>query len=93
MVKNHSTSTNLRFEEKLWRSAEKLRSNLDASEYRTVVLGLIFLKHISDLQGVRDSHQRALSVPPTARWEYLKNNIKELELGKLIDNAMEAIEQ
>ena len=39
---------NLGFEEKLWRAADKLRSNMDAAEYKHVVLGLIFLKYISD---------------------------------------------
>ena len=36
------------FEEKLWQSADKLRSNMDAAEYKHVVLGLIFLKYVSD---------------------------------------------
>jgi type I restriction enzyme M protein len=41
----------LGFEEKLWAAADKLRSNMDASEYKHVVLGLIFLKYISDAFG------------------------------------------
>ncbi len=36
------------FESKLWAAAEALRSNMDAAEYKHVVLGLIFLKYISD---------------------------------------------
>ena len=36
------------FEEKLWASADKLRNNMDASEYKHVVLGLIFLRSIVD---------------------------------------------
>ena len=36
------------FEQKLWTAADKLRSNMDAAEYKHVVLGLIFLKYISD---------------------------------------------
>ncbi len=36
------------FEEKLWQAADKLRNNMDASEYKHVVLGLIFLKYVSD---------------------------------------------
>ena len=39
---------NLGFEAKLWLAADKLRSNMDAAEYKHVVLGLIFLKYISD---------------------------------------------
>ena len=41
-------TTNLGFEEKLWLAADKLRSNMDAAEYKHVVLGLIFLKYVSD---------------------------------------------
>ena len=36
------------FEQKLWKSADKLRKNIDAAEYKHIVLGLIFLKYISD---------------------------------------------
>jgi len=35
-------------EKKLWKTADKLRKNMDAAEYKHVVLGLIFLKYISD---------------------------------------------
>jgi type I restriction enzyme M protein len=35
---------NLGFEQKLWQAADKLRNNMDAAEYKHVVLGLIFLK-------------------------------------------------
>jgi type I restriction enzyme M protein len=39
---------NLGFEQTLWAAADKLRANMDAAEYKHVVLGLIFLKYISD---------------------------------------------
>jgi type I restriction enzyme M protein len=39
---------NLEIEKTLWQAADKLRNNMDASEYKHVVLGLIFLKYISD---------------------------------------------
>jgi len=39
---------NLGFEAKLWAAADALRNNMDAAEYKHVVLGLIFLKYISD---------------------------------------------
>ncbi len=42
------TGANLGFEAKLWQMADGLRNNMDPSEYKHVVLGLIFLKHISD---------------------------------------------
>lgn len=36
------------FEEKLWQAADKLRGSMDASEYKNVALGIIFLKYVSD---------------------------------------------
>jgi len=47
MAKKNSTA-DLGFEEKLWKAADKMRGNMDPSEYKHVVLGLIFLKYISD---------------------------------------------
>ncbi len=41
-------TANIGFEETLWKAADKLRGSMDASEYKHVVLGLIFLKYISD---------------------------------------------
>lgn len=46
MAKNNSSSES--FEKKLFKAADKLRKNIDAAEYKHVVLGLIFLKYISD---------------------------------------------
>ena len=48
MAKANATAANLGFEDRLWQAAEKLRGNMDAAEYKHVVLGLIFLKYISD---------------------------------------------
>src|SRR3989344_4867589 len=45
---NSSNGGNLGFEKKLWAAADKMRSNMDAAEYKHVALGLIFLKYISD---------------------------------------------
>jgi type I restriction enzyme M protein len=42
------STVNLGFENNLWEMADKLRGNIEASEYKHVVLGLIFLKYISD---------------------------------------------
>ena len=47
-TKNDATTANLGFEAKLWAAADALRNNMDAAEYKHVVLGLIFLKYISD---------------------------------------------
>ena len=43
-----SSSKDLHFEKELWAAADRLRGNIDASEYKHVVLGLLFLKYISD---------------------------------------------
>src|SRR5258707_5518422 len=43
-----SNGATLGFEAKLWAAADALRNNMDAAEYKHVVLGLIFLKYISD---------------------------------------------
>lgn len=43
-----SSTAHLGFDAKLWLAADNLRSNMDAAEYKHVVLGLIFLKYISD---------------------------------------------
>lgn len=42
------STANLGFEEKLWAMADKLRGSMDASDYKHVVLGLLFLKYVSD---------------------------------------------
>lgn len=69
-------SANLGFEDRLWQAAEKLRGNMDAAEYKHVVLGLIFLKYISD--AFLEKHA-ALSADkhadPEDKDEYLADNI------------------
>jgi type I restriction enzyme M protein len=63
----------LGFEEKLWQAADKLRNNMDAAEYKHVVLGLIFLKYISDAfeeLHVRLVAQKTEGADPEDRDEY-----------------------
>ena len=48
MTKNNDSAATIAFESELWQAADALRSNMDAAEYKHVVLGLIFLKYISD---------------------------------------------
>jgi type I restriction enzyme M protein len=105
-----SSGANLGFEEKLWKAADKMRSNMDAAEYKHVVLGLIFLKYISD--AFNEVHEQlkhdptsdpedvdeyvaknVFWVPKEARWDYLAKNAKKPEIGKLIDEALDAIER
>ena len=46
--RNNNSAANLGFEDKLWAAADQMRGHMDPSEYKHVVLGLIFLKYISD---------------------------------------------
>lgn len=48
MAKTTNNKTNESFEKQLFKAADKLRKNIDAAEYKHVVLGLVFLKYISD---------------------------------------------
>jgi type I restriction enzyme M protein len=117
---------NLGFEATMWAAADKLRNNMDAAEYKHVVLGLIFLKYISD---AFEAHHARLEVEtadpnseryvkePRARYEvledrdeYTADNVfwvpedarwstrllrkaKQPDIGKVIDDAMVAIEK
>ncbi|URF05053.1 type I restriction-modification system subunit M [Cupriavidus campinensis] len=110
----------------LWATADKLRANMDAAEYKHIVLGLIFLKYISDAFQARrgeltgrflnpnddyflhDSDDDLLAeeledrdyyrevnafwVPEAARWESLRSQAKQADIGKRIDEALAAIE-
>ncbi|MCB9960153.1 MAG: SAM-dependent DNA methyltransferase [Rhodospirillaceae bacterium] len=97
------------FEAQLFLAADKLRKNLEPSDYKHVVLGLIFLRHISqsfqakhaallkeDPQAAEDHDEYEAEnifwVPKEARWTYLQANAKQPTIGKLIDEAMAAIE-
>src|SRR5258708_35683151 len=71
-----SNGSALGFEATLWAAADKLRGNLDAAEYKHVVLGLIFLKYISDAFG--EQHAKLVKEPgadPEDRDEYLAVNV------------------
>jgi len=48
MATNNGSGANLGFRDELWAAADNLRGNMDAAEYKHVVLGLIFLTYISD---------------------------------------------
>jgi len=69
-------SANLGFEDKLWAAADKLRGNMDAAEYKHVVLGLIFLKYISDAFMEKFNALQADDLAdPEDKDEYLADNI------------------
>lgn len=70
------TTSNIGFEKQIWDAACVLRGNLDASEYKSVVLGLIFLKYISDR--FETKHQELVDEGDgfeEDRDEYLSENI------------------
>ena len=48
MINNSTTTTDLAYADKLWKAADTLHGQVDAAEYKHVVLGLLFLKYISD---------------------------------------------
>ena len=56
VVKEKRNQNDEPFEKKLWKTADKLRKNMDAAEYKHVVLGFIFLKYISD--AFEELHQK-----------------------------------
>ncbi len=113
MAKNNTNGANLGFENQMWAAADKLRGHMDASEYKHVVLGLIFLKYISDaflakykqLEATKDTEYtdpedrdeyaaaNIFWVPREARWEKLQSGAKQPTIGKIVDDAMVAIEK
>ena len=64
MAKNNDRTGSLGFEDKLWAAADLLRNNMDPAEYKHVVLGLIFLKYISDaFEERQEAIRKSLSDP------------------------------
>jgi type I restriction enzyme M protein len=104
-----STGANLGFEAEMFKAADKLRGNMEPSDYKHVALGLIFLKHISDsfeakhaellaedVEAAEDKDEYLAEnifwVPQAARWSHLRANAKQSSIGRMIDEAMLAIE-
>jgi type I restriction enzyme M protein len=72
----NGNGANLEFEQKLWQTADKLRGNMDAADYKNVVLGLIFLKYISDaFQERYDALKKEPHADPEDRDEYTAENV------------------
>src|SRR5687767_9749708 len=72
-TRNGDTAANLGLEQKLWAAADALRNNMDAAEYKHVVLGLIFLKYISDAFEAKHAElaaQKAEGADPEDQDEY-----------------------
>lgn len=112
MAKKNGNTTEEPLEKQLWKTADKLRKNIDAAEYKHVALGLIFLKYISDAfeelyarlkaeeaQGAdpedKDEYkaENVFFVPQEARWNMLVSKAKQPDIGKFVDDAMDAIEK
>jgi len=113
-TKNSDSTANIGFEAKLWLAADKLRNNMDAAEYKHVVLGLIFIKYISDaFEEMRakliagkgeykgsdpedaDEYraENVFWVPSVSRWSHLMASAKLPAIGKVVDDAMVALER
>jgi len=106
---NSSSTASIGFEQQIWAAADILRGNMDAAEYKHVVLGLIFLKYISDTfekryqelladdDDVEDidayAEVNVFFVPPSARWSVIAEAARKEEIGMIIDDAMRAIEK
>ena len=80
------------FEDKLWKAADKLRNNVDAAEYKHVVLGLLFLKYISDaFDEVYQELRKDPESDPEDRDEYTSRRVfwvpKEARWEYLASNA------
>ena len=76
--RQNGNGSNLGFEAKLWAAADALRNNMDAAEYKHVVLGLIFLKYISDAFEAKHAEldaQRKQGADPEDPDEYRAINI------------------
>ena len=110
MAKKKDNTTSIGFEDAIWRAADKLRGNLNASAYEGVVLGLIFLKYISDkfeakfqelsqdeYADVEDKDEYEADgvffVPQDARWQVISLAAHTPEIGRVIDDALQAIER
>src|ERR1700744_1204566 len=107
--KADGNGANLGFEAQLFLAADKLRKNLEPSDYKHVTLVLIFLKHISIAFEAKRADLLAEEAataedpdeylaenvfwgPKEARWSFLQANAKQHSIGKLVDDAMAAIE-
>ena len=74
--KKNGNGATLDFRSQLWAAADKLRGHMDAGEYKHVVLGLIFLKYISDsFEELHTQLQKEKDANPEDRDEYLAQNV------------------
>lgn len=106
----NSNSADIGFEKQIWDAACVLWGHIPATEYRKVIIGLIFLRYISNAfekkyeqlvaegDGFEDDpdayvEDNIFFVPECARWNVISNAAHTSEIGKVIDDAMRAIEE
>ena len=82
MAKRSSTSN---LEKKIWDAACIMRGHISASDYRKIIIGILFLKFLS----VGDTN---ISVPPRAEWDYLISDNDVEHVGEKLNSAMISIE-
>lgn len=80
MPKRTKVENNESLERKLWKAADKLRKNIDAAEYKHIVLGLIFLKYISDAfeelyEKLSSPEMKAEGASPEDKAEYIAEKV------------------
>jgi len=80
MASNEQSNTDLTRAEILWKAADTLRGQIDAAEYKHVVLGLLFLKYISDAFEARRDELNA---------ELVSDGITGVQLERLLENRDE----
>lgn len=95
MAQSYNNGGNLGFEAELFKAADKLRGNMEPSDYKHVALGLIFLKYISDAFEARHAELLAEDVAAAEdKDEYLADNIfwvpKEARWSHLQANAKQS---
>ena len=77
-----NNGANLGFEKKLWAAADKMRSNMDAAEYKHVVLGLIFLKFwLLCLAGIVQNKNTRQNALLAMRIRWINSHYRTLLIG------------
>lgn len=90
---NDNNGATLGFESQLWAAADLLRSNMDPAEYKHVVLGLIFLKYISDAFEDRRHKLNLMVCEPTSDYYVDDPNERDGELAALLEDRDEYVSE
>lgn len=92
--------------EQLWHDIDAIQYSMDTTEYKHLILGLVFLRHISEAfdyiqagldQTWVDADQRytqnVFHIPPEGHWSNIVEQIGQPAMGQIIDDAISAIER